>query len=170
MADFDGLLVRMRHDHPDIGFTAGTRFCWSPATRQVFYARPASRDGVDAMYSLLHETGHALLDHRRYRLDFELLQMEVEAWERARGLAADYRIDLDEDHIQDCLDTYRDWLYRRSICPSCTSKALQADDRPEYRCHNCHAVWRVATSRFCRPYRRSAGRTAAGTVFAARNT
>jgi hypothetical protein len=30
---------------------------------------------------------------------------------------------------------------------------LQQDSLPLYRCFNCHATWRVAPSRFCRPYR-----------------
>jgi hypothetical protein len=154
----DGLLERLRADQPAISFRAGPRFCWSPATGEVFYkqyatAHPGSAASQTSLYSLLHETGHALLKHKRFQMDFELLEMEVAAWERARGLAARYGVELDEDHIQDCLDTYRDWLYRRSICPSCTSKALQLDGKPEYRCFNCQAGWRVSSNRFCRPYR-----------------
>jgi hypothetical protein len=30
---------------------------------------------------------------------------------------------------------------------------LQQDDHQHYRCFNCHTVWRVSTSRFCRAYR-----------------
>lgn len=168
MVEFAALLERLRQDYPAIRFTAGQRYCWSPATVQVFYKRSHQHQSDPvAVMSLLHETGHALLGHERYRQDFELLELEAAAWERARTLAAGYGITLDEDHVQDCLDTYRDWLYRRSICPSCTSKALQLDDSPEYRCYNCHAVWRVAASRFCRPYRKSkAGSAAPMTVFA----
>jgi hypothetical protein len=52
------------------------------------------------------------------------------------------------------LDTYRDWLYKRSICPTCTAKCLQQGDFVHYRCFNCHTTWRVTASRFCRAYRR----------------
>lgn len=149
--DFNSLLGRLGRDYRQLSFCAGPRFCWSPGSDQVFYKIGASGD--DANYSLLHETGHALLGHQRYKLDFELLAMEVAAWEKARQLATDYQIELDEDHIQDCLDSYRDWLYRRSICPSCTSKALQTDDRHLYRCYNCQTTWRVSSNRFCRTYR-----------------
>jgi hypothetical protein len=149
----NNLLLRLRSDFPQLKFTAGTRFFWSPAGREIVYAENAS--GPRAIFSLLHETGHALLEHQRYTLDFELLELEVAAWKHAKKLATDYGIDIDEDHIQDCLDTYRDWLYRRSICPSCTTKALQQDDSPRYQCFNCQASWSVSPSRFCRPYRKS---------------
>lgn len=157
----DKLLACLEQDLPELQFTAGTSFCWSPATRQVIYNKSflgsLLRDskGSAGVFSLLHETGHALLGHTRYRLDFELLELEVAAWQRAKLLAEDYGIAIDVDHIEDCLDSYRDWLYGRSICPSCTTKALQLDDQPEYRCYNCHASWKVTASRFCRPYRKS---------------
>lgn len=182
------LLPLLQHDYPAVRFIAGDVFCWSPATNQVMYRRPRAAkkparsgrlavdkpnssqdpnpDGVEACYSLLHELGHALLEHQRYQLDIELLQLEVAAWEHAKVLARNYGLAIDDDHIQNCLDTYRDWLYRRSICPSCTTKALQLDDQPEYRCFNCHATWRVSPSRFCRPYRKSAGQQPVA-VFAA---
>ena len=41
----------------------------------------------------------------------------------------------------------------RSICPQCTTKALQQSDYAHYRCFNCHTRWRVTPSRFCRAYR-----------------
>ena len=155
----DKLLVNLIADYPSLAFQAGKSFCWSPGTKQVVYKEGAS--GHTAVFSLLHEVGHALLEHQRYRLDFELVEMEADAWEKAKSIASAYDIAIDEDHIQDCLDTYRDWLYRRSICPSCTTKALQQDDEPAYRCYNCHATWRVAPSRFCRPYRQQKAGTAA---------
>jgi len=148
---FTSLLTKLTADNPSLAFVAGASFYWSPAKRQVFYK--SGDDGVVATFSLLHEVGHGLLDHKRYKLDFELLQLEVAAWEQAKTIATTYGITIDEDHIQDCLDSYRDWLYRRSICPSCTAKALQQDNEPVYRCFNCHASWRVTPSRFCRPYR-----------------
>ena len=153
----DKLLARLRHDYPDVGFVAAKTFCWSPKNRQVLYRTTAK--GSAACYSLLHELGHALLEHRRYRHDYELLELEMEAWEQARQIGRNYDITILEDHIQNCLDTYRDWLYGRSICPTCSTKALQQDAPPlgaaAYYCFNCHATWRVASSRFCRPYRQT---------------
>lgn len=148
----DALVARLRADFPTLTFRTGTQFYWSPADQEVFY--PADASSANDVLSLLHETGHALLKHKRYSMDFELLEMEAQAWQRARQLAVDYDIAVDDDRIQDCLDTYRDWLYRRSICPSCTSKALQLDNEPLYRCYNCQTSWAVSPSRFCRPYRK----------------
>jgi len=145
------LLAKLQARFPQLHFTAGSQFCWSPETKEIFYKQNAT--GQPAIWSLLHETGHALLDHTTYQADFELLRLEVAAWEQARELAQQLAIEIDENHIEDCLDTYRDWLYKRSICPTCTTKCLQADNFQHYRCFNCHTIWKVSTSRFHRAYR-----------------
>lgn len=137
--------------YPNLVFKAGKQFCWSPETHEIFYKTDAKGDA--AVWSLLHETGHALLQHNSYQADFQLVKLEVAAWEKAKALASQVDVKINEDHIQDCLDTYRDWLYKRSICPSCKSKCLQQDDFLHYRCFNCRTTWRVTPSRFCRAYR-----------------
>ena len=147
----DKLITELQARFPQLRFTAGDQFCWSPETGEILYKTNAR--GSHATWSLLHETGHALLGHQSYKTDFELLRLEVAAWERARQLAADLGLKIDEDHIQDCLDTYRDWLYKRSICPTCSTKCLQQGDFVHYRCFNCHTTWRVTPSRFARAYR-----------------
>jgi hypothetical protein len=134
-----------------IDFTAGDKFCWSPENQEVTY--DASSDSDSGIWSLLHETGHALLGHVSYKADYELLRLEVAAWEKAKALASDMAIEIDENHIQDCIDTYRDWLYSRSICPTCNNKSIQQANLSQYRCFNCRATWRVTPSRFCRAYR-----------------
>jgi NADH pyrophosphatase NudC (nudix superfamily) len=159
----ENLLQALRADFPNLRFTKSTSFCWSPATQEVCYN---SRDNNrTTSWSLLHETGHALLNHAEYTLDFELLELERAAWEKALGLAKRYDISIDKDHIEDCLDTYRDWLHRRSICPSCSTQALQMDKGATYRCHNCQNTWRVTPSRFCRPYRQNAAKTKSPATF-----
>jgi hypothetical protein len=147
------LLSQLKASYPQLKFTAGKGFVWSPETGEVFYDE--KRTGKRARWSLLHETGHALLGHKSYNADYELIRLEVEAWERAKELAAQLGITINEEHIQDCLDTYRDWLYKRSICPQCGTKSIQQNDYAHYRCHNCHTAWRVTPSRFARAYRRS---------------
>jgi hypothetical protein len=146
------LINKLQAEFPSLRFTAAKQFYWSPESAEIFYNAEA-RD-QQAVWSLLHETGHALLDHRSYKADFELVRLEVAAWERAKQLAKSLGVSIDEYHIQDCLDTYRDWLYKRSICPNCTTKCLQQGDFVHYRCFNCHTTWRVTASRFCRAYRR----------------
>lgn len=145
------LLTKLQDHFPALHFTAGSDFSWSPATGEIIY--DASSTGSYASWSLLHETGHALLDHQTYGADFELLRLEIAAWQKARALAKKFNIEIDEDHIEDCLDTYRDWLYKRSICPTCHAKSLQQDDLVHYRCFNCHTIWRVSSNRFARTYR-----------------
>ncbi len=157
------LLKSLRGSNPSLRFIPGAAFSWSPESREIFYTTSTS-DPV-TLWSLLHETGHALLDHTKYVLDFELLEMERAAWEKAEELAKRYNITIDKDHIEDCLDTYRDWLHRRSICPSCSAQALQTDKGAAYRCHNCQNTWQVTPSRFCRPYRQNAAKTKSSATF-----
>ena len=144
-------LKKLRLAYPGLCFRPSTEFSWSPETSEISYKTDAT--GPAATWSLLHETGHALLGHRSYKADFELVKMEVAAWEKAKEVAAATGNAIKEDHIQDCLDTYRDWLYKRSICPTCRTKCLQQNDYAHYRCFNCHTTWRVTPSRFCRAYR-----------------
>ncbi|MEJ0073136.1 MAG: hypothetical protein WDN27_03600 [Candidatus Saccharibacteria bacterium] len=92
------LIKRLRTEFPDLQFVAGQQFYWSPATGEIFYKTGA--DSETARWSLLHETGHALLSHQTYQADFELLQLEIAAWDRARDLATSLDISIDEDHIQ----------------------------------------------------------------------
>ncbi len=157
------LINRLKIDFPDLHFAPGQEFCWSPETGEIFYK--VSARGTSATWSLLHETAHAILKHQNYQSDLELLRLEVEAWEQARTLAKHFSIEIDEDHIQDCLDTYRDWLYKRSICPTCTTKCLQQADFIHYRCFNCHKVWRVSSNRFGRAYRSTKHVPQPSTVF-----
>jgi len=135
----------------DIDFRAGNQFFWSPRKRQIIYNEKIQASSV-AAWSLLHELGHALLGHTTYSTDLELVEMESQAWQKAEELAKTYDQIIDPDHIQDCMDTYRDWLHQRSACPRCSSRSLQQDSK-HYKCFNCGQTWTVSTSRFCRPYR-----------------
>jgi hypothetical protein len=136
---------------PDISYRPGKRFSWSPETSEIFYDN--GKPTASCTWSLLHETGHALLEHNCYDADLELIRLEIAAWEKAKEIATELGIAIDENHIQDCLDTYRDWVYQRSVCPRCNNKSLQLEDIVHYQCFNCHLVWKVTPSRFCRTYR-----------------
>lgn len=145
------LADRLQLRYPHLQFCAGNRFAWSPEESRITY--DVKVRGKPGRWSLLHEASHALLGHHFYANDFDLLQMEVAAWERAKQLAREFlKEEIADDHIQDCLDTYRDWLHSRSVCPSCNTKSLQ-DDKYHYRCFNCQSRWKVTASRFCRTYR-----------------
>ena len=55
---------------------------------------------------------------------------------------------LNEEVIQEHLDTYRDWLHARSICPSCTANGYQISSHT-YECPACLHTWRVNEARIC---------------------
>jgi hypothetical protein len=146
------LLVKLRRDFPDIHFKVGPIFSWLPKDKTITY-RTTSTDKQADMWALFHELGHAQLKHTYFVSDFELVSLEAEAWNKATYLANQYGYTIDSDHVQDCLDTYRDWLHQRSTCPVCGTISLQKD-ATTYSCYNCDAQWDVARTRHCRPYRR----------------
>lgn len=144
------LINKITADFPGFQVVASPHAHWSPKNNTVGYTENGNE--TDSAISLLHEIAHARLGHKSYKLDIELLIMEVEAWALAKKLAASYGINIERDTIEDCLDTYRDWVYRRSICPRCSCCGLQQNSRL-YKCFNCSNEWRVSSSRFSRPYR-----------------
>lgn len=145
------LIPKLRSDYPTIHFTPGDRASWSPKSRQVFYT---DSEDEREMWAVLHELGHALLNHTTYETDVSLLKKEVQAWAKAAQLADHYDITIDPDHIENSLDTYRDWLHARSLCPTCHAQGLQSSSN-RYSCPNCKSAWQVTSERFCRVYRRS---------------
>ena len=144
------LIDKLRKDFPAVTFEHGETFRWSPQSHKITY-KMSDKDDVWAAF---HELGHAVLGHKQYSSDFELLRLEVSAWDQACKIAQDYGHSIGTDHIQNCLDTYREWLHRRSTCPQCNSRSLQ-QSATLYHCFNCQTDWKVTASRFCRPYRQS---------------
>ncbi|MDQ2972976.1 MAG: ImmA/IrrE family metallo-endopeptidase [bacterium] len=144
------LIDTLKTDFASLNFEPGKIFYWSPKHRTIYF-NPAKKD-EKSDWSLIHEVSHAVLEHENYNSDFELLKLEVEAWEKAKNLASNYDIKIDNEHIQDCLDTYRDWLHARSRCPVCDSRGLQVEPK-QYQCSQCGSKWQVSLARFCRPYR-----------------
>lgn len=143
------LVKRLATDYPDFQFVVGETASWSPTARQITYIDDTSEA---AAWSLLHELGHALLDHTSYKSDINLLQKEAAAWQKAQMISNKYNIAIAEWHIQECLDSYRDWLHKRSTCPHCENHGIQSSER-RYNCLNCRGTWQVSEARFCRPYR-----------------
>jgi hypothetical protein len=152
------LLTKLQKQYPSVTLKAGENFYWSPTEKTVYYTE--NMNDNESTWALLHETGHALLKHTKYETDIELVFMEMEAWEEAKKIAdllnegvADQAINIDEDHVQDCLDSYRDWLHKRSLCPDCSLAGIQIEQKM-YTCVFCFKRWSVTSERFCRPYRR----------------
>lgn len=141
----------IKSDYPDISFTEAEANSFSARDNTIYYCRKA--DFITEASSLLHELGHLIKGHRTYQTDMELLVMESEAWQTAEDLAKNYNLKINNDYMQDCLDSYRDWLHKRSTCPKCHQNGIQTN-KNNYLCINCQQKWQVSDSRFCRTYRR----------------
>jgi len=154
----DGLLGQIAADYPDLEFIESAHFSWHAGKKHVSYKK-TGQNTLHNIFALFHELGHAILEHKDFTHDIQLLQLEVAAWQKAREVASHYSVTIDEDYIEDCLDTYRDWLHLRATCPTCFARSLQASQH-RYRCHNCQTEWSVTRSRLCRPYRLKTPQTA----------
>ena len=127
-----------------ISFQIGDDFSWDPNRLCIFY-EPRANSGPQL---LLHELGHALLGHNSYKRDIELISMERSAWDKALELSSEYNIKIPNDLPEDHLDTYRNWLHSRSLCPNCHFTGLQTK-QSEYFCPSCQASWKVNQARTC---------------------
>lgn len=146
---FNSFLQRFKKDYPGVLFQKNKNTYWD-AHKQIIHYNP---DQDNPLWSILHEIGHLECRHSSYSLDIELLVMEKDAWTEAKNIAKKYRLAIDNGYIEDCLDSYRDWLHKRSLCPKCKQTGVQTDGFI-YHCINCRQRWKVSVSRFCRAYRK----------------
>lgn len=144
MAATPSLINKLSQDFPAINFTPAEDFSWSPASLTVFYAEVQPETAP----LLIHELAHCVLGHHTYSRDVELLALESEAWDEAKTIARRYDISIDENEVQDSLDTYRDWMHARSTCPACQATGYQTRDK-SYSCVACLNTWRVNDARTC---------------------
>lgn len=141
------VIKRLRAIHPQLRFEVADEAYYSSRLRTIFYV---SRNSDKNVAILLHEVGHALLGHYDFSDDIALLRCESNAWKHATGtLAPLFGIVIDDEIIQDHLETYRDWLHKRSLCPRCDQTGLQIDIKL-YNCINCNSHWKVNEARMCR--------------------
>lgn len=145
------LIKKLSAAYPTISFQSSDHFAWSPSSRTVLY----DLSDKNAPFLLLHELAHALLGHRTYTRDIELVAMESAAWETAAHLLATdpellpgALLRPTDAIVQDHLDTYRDWLHARSTCPKCSATGYQTASR-RYACPACAHQWRVNEARVC---------------------
>jgi hypothetical protein len=146
----DNIISDILSDFPNIRFVKADGFKWDPRTNRIHYSQIASEADI---WSLFHELGHMMLGHSGYTSDFELLKMEVLAWQKARSLAEKYDCDISREHTEKCIDSYRDWLHGRSKCRRCEQAGLEKTPGI-YSCFNCGFTWKVTPARFCRVYRK----------------
>ena len=141
------LLERLKKDYPELRLKAGKRFSFRPERTIILAAWPENSEaelqggGGDFEYNfwqlqLLHEVGHALLEHKNFATDAERLQMERAAWEKAQELCDEYGVEYDEVFVEAALDSYRDWLHQRSKCSRCGLTRYQTRDG-KYYCPAC---------------------------------
>jgi hypothetical protein len=137
------LLTQLRADYPHLTFAPDAELFYWSASDQIIHIGPTSPH-PDLL--TLHELGHATLGHTDYTLDISLLEMEVAAWSAARTLADHYQIAFDQDFVEQHLDTYRDWIHRRSECPHCHQTGYQTPTSI-YHCPSCLTRWRTKINR-----------------------
>lgn len=133
------LVDQLKQNYPQFRFIPSGYARWSANEQTIYYN--------DDSLQTLHELGHALLGHNNYGQDIELIQIERVAWEKAQQLAPRYGLSIDNDTIEDALDSYRDWLHQRSICPNCQQTGIQSVRDLTYRCPNCQCAWRATDGR-----------------------
>lgn len=146
MPSIASLLAKINNDHSQrFSFIQGDQFRWSSSTQEITY----NPTDANAKAHILHELSHALLGHSEYERDIQLIGLERDAWHyAAEKLSFQYASPINNDVIQDSLDTYRDWLHARSTCPSCQATGLQIK-KQLYKCIACHNQWRVNDARIC---------------------
>lgn len=146
MPSMSTLLDRLRADYPAVQFHADDHFEWQPGSQTILY------DETDPEYEshLLHELGHATLEHSKYSRDIDLIAMERDAWQKAvLEFGPRYNVSIPSETIHHDMDTYRDWLHQRSTCPHCGSNGIQTKKKT-YTCVTCRETWQVNEARTCR--------------------
>jgi len=94
---------------------------------------------IQRKYALLslHELSHAILKHKDYNTIISRLKHERDAWNYVKThLAPHYQIPYDEDFAESQLDTYRDHLHQKSLCPNCQTVRYQ-DPEGTFHCPLC---------------------------------
>lgn len=135
-------------DCPEIIFASGDDFYWESTVNTIHHPPISTKE---QLYLLLHEIGHANLGHSNYSSGAELLRMERDAWNYATNqLAAKYELDIDalSELAEVALDSYRDWLHRRSTCPECGAVGAEGS-KDTFNCLVCHQSWRANEARSC---------------------
>lgn len=119
----------------------GKRFAYNSASGVITYV-PKDLGKVRGNMALLHEIAHAKLGHKTYKYDLELLKMEEDAWNEVKNDSKKYTILIDEEHIEECLSTYREWISKRSSCPKCKFFGKQMNSQI-FHCKSCKTEWKV---------------------------
>lgn len=140
------LIRQLRAAFPKLHFILDPVCRWSPDSRTVYYREITSDDDA---FNLLHEVAHALLGHTSFSSDIELIQKEMQAWMYAVDhLGPRFSVAIPREFAETEIDTYREWIHKRSTCPECGQNGLQIKTET-YKCLNCRSQWRVNDARQC---------------------
>lgn len=135
----------------DYKFVDSSEFYWSAIDKTIHF--DSSRmDSEEGLYKLIHEIGHAESHHKNFTSGIKLLSLETEAWVKAKDIASTFDLNIPEKFIEHSLDSYRDWLHKRSTCPTCKTVGIESNEN-QYRCFNCRQKWAVSGDQRSRCYR-----------------
>jgi ribosomal protein L37AE/L43A len=123
----------IKADFPQFRFKKAPRSRWDAHANVIYY--------TDNTIELLHELGHALLGHDAFTTDVDLLRKERAAWTKARTIAKKYNLKITDGEIEKNLDSYRQHLHRRSLCPKCYHNGVQSTENKIYQCIMCGHRW-----------------------------
>ena len=129
-------IEQLESDFPGLVFRMGKKFMFRPPKTIVFEQQ---KDDERSKLLILHEVGHALLEHKNFNTDIERVKMERDAWEKAKELCERYDVFYDEELVEAELDTYRDWLHKKTRCPQCGLTRYQVEDG-RYICPKCDGI------------------------------
>ena len=133
MPNLEKIATKIRADYPELQITQGERFRFSPPNH-LYYQQTGHP------LELLHELGHYLIGKSNYTSDIELVEIESQAWAKAREICPHYGVDYDEEFAESHLDSYRDWLHLTSLCQNCNLSGYQ-DSSLLYHCPLCGSTW-----------------------------
>ncbi len=148
-SSLDIILQHIKTNHSNVTYKKSNKSYWDPLSQTIFH----NPNKNYAEVTLLHELGHAINQDKQYKYDTDLLKMELQAWQQANKISKKLAIDIDKNYIEDCMDSYRNWLHARSKCPNCSQNSIQNSEL-KYVCLNCGCTWQTSRERFCRTYRK----------------
>lgn len=141
--ELEKFVIQLKREFPQFRFRAGKKFTFRPPRTIIYENYLTVVDNLDDAelsnnykLQLLHEVGHALLEHKSFPTDVERLRMECAAWEQARELSTKFNLKYNDEFVEAALDTYRDWLHSKARCPECGLTRYQTKDG-RYHCPGC---------------------------------
>ena len=136
------LIEQLIQDYPDFCFRTGKKFAFrfafgaKNAKPTVFLGPPQPYFALQT----LHELAHGLCGHKDWSNCISRLKCEREAWERAKTLFFKYQKLIpdpwNEDFVETSLDTYRNWVHQKTLCPVCGLTRFQ-DENGIFHCPEC---------------------------------